>query len=1028
MCAIAGFGDIRVQYRCGEKLTETNQIKPYINIVNDSLEPVILSNLKAYYVYTKEGDAPEEVHIDFAIIGSTSITAAVHEGCIEIGFTEDAGILNPGSETGDIHLRINKTDWSIYDQSDDRSFDASRDGYEDWRYIPLVENGTLIWGYDLLGFATPTPGPTPIPEGHRITVDCYGKDKTTLKYHGDYEGIAETPFTIGPYDEPFTVWFEPTELYVEGTSESEPDLYYAGYSYGIYSTNFPDETPLFKIALNTNIHLRTLYIHYRECGAPTPPPTPGPTSVGLTFIYVYDAVTEEEIPGVDIEMYVEDNPEPVILTTNSTGYTRVKIHNYDPAFNFLFTIDLPGYHPFEHRYISETSYETRFEFFLYPLSESTPEPTPDETPKPTLTPEPDWHNTWVTFTDWDPSIIFYHYDESYAVVNQTVYNTAFLTLDWGMPEISGTTITADARSVEYLGGSPRFQNDYTHEYHLGRLVENQTYTFIFKANGEVVREMAFTVRPSPAASPHPGGITGYRPTTDISIITSGDVTCADVEYLFFETDEIYHIIIPYYPAQGAVVQTGNEFSAEPDLLRYEEGTDLTLTQGARHYSVRYTLGTLLPGNYSFESFGTAKDFIIASGPTPSPTPVPDTLFLISGYTDITEGITLHLSGAKSAATKPGKDGYYLFDNLEAGGEYTVSLSFEPGPPTAAIEVPEDLSSVTGNVNIEAAVTSDVCSYVFEPPERSYSPLLSNQVDQNFVSVAASDCCMLITGVDYLVTGASGSLYTCTDTTESMCSNTYNHQLDVSDLPDWSCTITVVVTDEAGKKASDMVSIFNDDSPTPSPTPGTIDDPGAVWIMPEESVVRKGSAFTTEIHVNTGSKLIGAYGLIVEYDEAIVGVDTSIGLNGVEETADGFVAAVNADEPGALIFSGFDPYGKGPEADLNFLIIHWTALNEGSTELVITIRSLVDVDTEPLGDPHPLHGIVTVVPRFTPGDANGDDVVNIIDALLTTQFYVGLATDNFVEEAADVDCNGNIDIVDALLIARYYVGLIVTLEC
>jgi hypothetical protein len=288
--------------------------------------------------------------------------------------------------------------------------------------------------------------------------------------------------------------------------------------------------------------------------------------------------------------------------------------------------------------------------------------------------------------------------------------------------------------------------------------------------------------------------------------------------------------------------------------------------------------------------------------------------------------------------------------------------------------------------------------------------------------------MLITGVDYLVSGASGSLYTCTDTTESMCSKTYTHSLDVSALPDWNCTITVAVTDEAGKKAVDMVNIFNEDSPTPSPTPGTIDDPGAVWITPQNSVVRKGTAFTTGIHVNTGSTLIGAYGLQVEYDEGIVGVDTSAGLNGVEAGADGFVAAVNADEPGTLNFSGFDPYGKGPGADLDFLVIHWTALNEGSTELVITINSLVDLDTEPLGDPHPLHGIVTVIPQVLPGDVNEDDVVDIVDALLIAQFYVGLATGNFVQEAADVDCNGVIDIVDALVTAQYYVGLISTLEC
>jgi hypothetical protein len=58
-----------------------------------------------------------------------------------------------------------------------------------------------------------------------------------------------------------------------------------------------------------------------------------------------------------------------------------------------------------------------------------------------------------------------------------------------------------------------------------------------------------------------------------------------------------------------------------------------------------------------------------------------------------------------------------------------------------------------------------------------------------------------------------------------------------------------------------------------------------------------------------------------------------------------------------------------------------------------------------------------------GDVNGDGAIDIVDALLTAQFYVGLDPANFIPENADTNCDGNIDIVDALLIAQYYVGLI-----
>lgn len=60
---------------------------------------------------------------------------------------------------------------------------------------------------------------------------------------------------------------------------------------------------------------------------------------------------------------------------------------------------------------------------------------------------------------------------------------------------------------------------------------------------------------------------------------------------------------------------------------------------------------------------------------------------------------------------------------------------------------------------------------------------------------------------------------------------------------------------------------------------------------------------------------------------------------------------------------------------------------------------------------------------TLGDVNDDGNVDIIDALLVAQFYVGLNPSPFNQNAADTNCDGSVDIIDALLIAQYYVGLI-----
>ena len=61
-----------------------------------------------------------------------------------------------------------------------------------------------------------------------------------------------------------------------------------------------------------------------------------------------------------------------------------------------------------------------------------------------------------------------------------------------------------------------------------------------------------------------------------------------------------------------------------------------------------------------------------------------------------------------------------------------------------------------------------------------------------------------------------------------------------------------------------------------------------------------------------------------------------------------------------------------------------------------------------------------------GDANCDNTIDIIDALSTAQYYVGMAPTLFDIPAGDVNVDDTVDIVDALLIARYYVGLITEL--
>jgi hypothetical protein len=62
-----------------------------------------------------------------------------------------------------------------------------------------------------------------------------------------------------------------------------------------------------------------------------------------------------------------------------------------------------------------------------------------------------------------------------------------------------------------------------------------------------------------------------------------------------------------------------------------------------------------------------------------------------------------------------------------------------------------------------------------------------------------------------------------------------------------------------------------------------------------------------------------------------------------------------------------------------------------------------------------------------GDVNGNGSIDVVDALLCAQYYVGLPVSIYLG-AGDVDCDKAVTIVDALMICQYYIGLISTFSC
>lgn len=204
--------------------------------------------------------------------------------------------------------------------------------------------------------------------------------------------------------------------------------------------------------------------------------------------------------------------------------------------------------------------------------------------------------------------------------------------------------------------------------------------------------------------------------------------------------------------------------------------------------------------------------------------------------------------------------------------------------------------------------------------------------------------------------------------------------------------------------------------------------GCMWLLPQNINRRDGCPFTTDVYANTGNKKLSEYTVNIDFNSEVVNVNTAIGTNGVQGELAGFDISVTVNTGNLEVFGNMetDPVPGG--LALRILTIHWTPVNPGNTTLLFTGVILEDEGATGIGDPDDIKGIngtVTVTPE---PDVNSDGEIDIIDALLVVQYYVGLNPAGFNPLVADVDCDGDIDIVDALLIAQYYVGIISSLCC
>ncbi|PTL84294.1 glycoside hydrolase [Vitiosangium sp. GDMCC 1.1324] len=132
-----------------------NQIKPHLKIANGGTASVPLSELKVRYYFTPDSGESIQVSCDWANVGCANITSTVVQlstpktgatHYLELGFATGSGSVSAGSDTGEMMIRFNKSNWSNFDETNDYSYDPTKTAYAPWSKVTVFRAGTLVWG------------------------------------------------------------------------------------------------------------------------------------------------------------------------------------------------------------------------------------------------------------------------------------------------------------------------------------------------------------------------------------------------------------------------------------------------------------------------------------------------------------------------------------------------------------------------------------------------------------------------------------------------------------------------------------------------------------------------------------------------------------------------------------------------------------------------------------------------------------------------------------------------------------------
>jgi hypothetical protein len=132
----------------------TQSIATQARVDNTGTQPVAYSALTVRYWFSPDGTSPIVSNVDYAALNKANLTISQGqkgtEKYVQLGFAAGLGSLAPQSSTGDIIFRMNKANWSFFDQSKDYSYRPASPVAEHPQ-MTVYLSGQLVYGTEPVG-------------------------------------------------------------------------------------------------------------------------------------------------------------------------------------------------------------------------------------------------------------------------------------------------------------------------------------------------------------------------------------------------------------------------------------------------------------------------------------------------------------------------------------------------------------------------------------------------------------------------------------------------------------------------------------------------------------------------------------------------------------------------------------------------------------------------------------------------------------------------------------------------------------